>query len=140
MFAWVNWYKGAVLAVLAILCCRPLWAQHSISSLAQLNHRAYHVSDGAPAFINTLAETRDGTMWVGSGVGLFRFDGARFWRYPGPSDEPLPSMDVSALLATPDGGLWIGFTFGGVCRLWEGKVTRYGVRDGIPTGTIRKMA
>jgi signal transduction histidine kinase/ligand-binding sensor domain-containing protein len=126
--------------LLAILCCGPLWSQESGLTLEQLNHRAFRVSDGAPAQVQALAQTRDGTLWVGSGTGLFRFDGAGFVRYPGASDDPLPSMDVSALISSSDGGLWIGFRFGGICLLHDGKVSRYRVRDGIPRGTVKRFA
>ena len=82
----------------------------------------------------------DGTLWLGSSTGLYRFDGTRFVRYPGPSDDPLPSVDVSALIASPDGGLWIGFRFGGICLLRDGQQSRYAVRDGIPRGTVKRFA
>jgi signal transduction histidine kinase/ligand-binding sensor domain-containing protein len=126
--------------LLAILCCGPLWSQESGLTLEQLNHRAFRVSDGAPAPVQALAQTRDGTLWVGSGAGLFRFDGTGFVRYPGESDDPLPSMNVSALISSPEGGLWIGFRFGGICLLHDGKVSRYGVHDGIPRGTVKRFA
>ena len=126
--------------LLAILCCGPLWSQESGLTLEQLNHRAFRVSDGAPTLVQALAQTRDGTLWVGSGAGLFRFDGTGFVRYPGASDDPLPSMDVTALVSSPDGGLWIGFRFGGICLLHDGKVSRYGVQDGIPRGSVKRFA
>jgi len=136
----VNHLIRIVRWVLAILCCGPVWSQESVLTLEQLNHRAFHVSDGAPAPVNVLAQTRDGTMWLGNSTGLYRFDGTRFVHYPGQSDDPLPSMDVSALIAAPDGGLWIGFRFGGICLLRDGQQSRYAVRDGIPRGTVKRFA
>ena len=115
--------------MLAILSWGAVWSQESVATLEQLNHRAFRVSDGAPAPVYALAQTRDGTLWLGGHTGLYRFDGTRFVRYPGPSDDPLPSMDVSALIASPDGGLWIGFRFGGICLLREGQQSRYAVRE-----------
>ena len=52
-------------------------------------------------------------------VSLTRFDGAKFVSYPEQSDEPLPSANLSALISSPDGGLWIGFGCSPVepCRL-----------------------
>jgi signal transduction histidine kinase/ligand-binding sensor domain-containing protein len=70
---------------------------------------------------------------------LNRFDGVHFVRYPGPSDEPLPSTGISALAASPDGGLWIGFVFGGISLLRDGHVISYGVRDGMPVGSVRNF-
>jgi ligand-binding sensor domain-containing protein len=75
-------------------------------------------------------------VWVGGVTGLSRFDGLRFVHYPEPQDELLPSTDISALAASPDGGLWIGFQFGGVAFVRNGRVTRYGEREGVPRGAI----
>jgi signal transduction histidine kinase/ligand-binding sensor domain-containing protein len=86
-----------------------------------------------------LAQTRDGTLWVGGYSGLARFDGAQFVRYPEPGDEPLPSTYITELLSSPDGGLWIGFEFGGICLLRDGHVVRYGEHEGIPAGSIRRL-
>jgi hypothetical protein len=99
--------SGGNLRVLLLIwcwCCGPLWSQESGLTLEQLNHRAFRVSDGASALVQALAQTRDGTLWVGSSTGLFHFDGAGFVRYPGASDDPLPSMGVIALISSPDGG------------------------------------
>ena len=136
----VHRLRRTVPWLLAMLCCGPLRSQESGLTLEQLNHRAFRVSDGAPAPVQALAQTRDGTLWVGSSMGLFRFDGTGFVRYPGASDDPLPSINVAALISSPDGGLWIGFRFGGICLLHDGKVSRYGVQDGIPRGSVKRFA
>jgi len=79
-------------------------------------------------------------LWLGSSIGLTRFDGAKFVSYPERSDEPLPSANLSALMSSPDGGLWIGFRFGGVCFLRNGRVTRYGASEGFPNATVWRFA
>jgi signal transduction histidine kinase/ligand-binding sensor domain-containing protein len=71
-------------------------------------------------------------LWLGTNAGLFRFDGVRFVRYPEAGDEPLPSTHIKALLAAPDGGIWVGFLQSGVSYLRDGRVTSYGMRDGLP--------
>src|SRR5258708_30515838 len=83
-----------------------------------------------------LAQATVGTLWIGGQTGLSRFDGIKFVRYPGPTDEPLPSTNISALFAAPDGGLWIGFQLGGVALLRAGHLTQYGPRDGLPDGGV----
>jgi signal transduction histidine kinase/ligand-binding sensor domain-containing protein len=109
-------------------------------TLRQLNHRVFNAADGAPSDITALAQTPDGTLWIGSPAGLTRFDGVRFVPYPGPSEEPLQSTNVSTLFVAPDGALWIGFRPGGVSVLKGGRVTRYGERDGLPDGTVAQFA
>jgi len=116
------------------------WAQAPDLTPRQLNHRVYTAMDGAPSGIDVLAQTTDGTLWIGSRGGLTRFDGVRFTPYPSSTEEPLLATNISSLLAAPDGGLWIGTRPGGVRFLKDGHVTRYGNRDGLPGGTVQQLA
>jgi signal transduction histidine kinase/ligand-binding sensor domain-containing protein len=109
-------------------------------TLQQLNHRAFAETDGAPGDIYALAQTTDGTLWIGGRAGLTRFDGLHFVTYPGPADEPLQSTNIAGLLATPDGGLWIAFRLGGVSFLKGGHVTRYGEHEGFPESSVEQFA
>src|SRR5215472_7265071 len=77
------------------------WPLSADLTLQQLNHRAFTPAEGAPSNIYALAQTSDGTLWIGGGTGLTRFDGVRFVSYPGPSEQPLPSNDISSLVAAP---------------------------------------
>src|SRR6202008_1707507 len=63
----------------------------------------------------------------------------RFERYRPPSGTDLTSTNVSAVLAPPSGGLWIGYRFGGFSFLKDGQVTNY-TRDAASTGTILGFA
>src|SRR5262249_19635920 len=111
--------------LLALLNSSSVWSLNEDFTLQRLNHRAYTIAEGAPAQVNALAQTPDGTLWAGGETGLTRFDGLHFVQYPGPADPPLPSSNISALLASADGGLWIGFRLGGVCFLRNGRITHY---------------
>ena len=134
-------WRWLVAGALALLWCAASFGQPLDFSTAQLNHRAFRGSDGAPTLVRALAQTADGTLWVGAGSGLYRFDGIHFVRYPGPADDPLPAMDISALSPAVDGGLWIGFRFGGVCLLRQGQVVRrVAAAEGLPGGTVRAFA
>jgi signal transduction histidine kinase/ligand-binding sensor domain-containing protein len=121
-------------------CCCAIPAQSADLTLRQLNHRVFTTLDGAPSDIFTLAQSADGTLWIGGRGGLARFDGIRFVPFPGPSEEFLPSNDISTLIASPDGGLWIGYFLGGASFLKEGHVTSYGERDGLPAATVGQFA
>ena len=99
-----------VLLATSATFCGAAWSQSAEGpdrSLQQLNHRVFTPAEGAPSDISALAQTLDGTLWIGGRTGLARFDGVRFVPYPGPSDEPLQATNVASLLATPDGGLWM---------------------------------
>ncbi|HWS65958.1 MAG TPA: triple tyrosine motif-containing protein [Steroidobacteraceae bacterium] len=119
-------------ALLVISCCASGWSLGAGPILEQLNHRAYSAAEGAPSLVQSIAQSTDGTLWLGSSVGLFRFDGIRFVRYPAAGDEPLPSINIKALTAAPDGGLWVAFMQSGLSYLRDGRVTSYGPWDGLP--------
>ena len=127
------------LYLIGMLFCDCAWSLGTDLTLPQLNHKGWSVSEGAPREVSALAQTTDGTLWVGGTTGLSRFDGIRFVHYPQPADEPLQATDVSALAASADGGLWIGFRFGGVSFLRNGRLTRYGEREGLPGGTVQTL-
>jgi ligand-binding sensor domain-containing protein len=60
--------------------------------------------------VTALAQTKDGYLWVGSMLGLYRFDGSRFSSYPfGTNSQNLPSLEISSLSADLEGGVWVGF-------------------------------
>jgi ligand-binding sensor domain-containing protein/signal transduction histidine kinase len=80
--------------------------------------RWWQVEDGLPhSSVNTILQTRDGYLWVGTSDGLARFDGHRFTVF-GLADG-LPSLRILSLLEDRTGALWIG-TSVGICRLREG--------------------
>jgi signal transduction histidine kinase/ligand-binding sensor domain-containing protein len=128
------------LLFIALLHCSAAWSLDAELTLQQLNHRVFTATDGVPGDIWALAQTTDGTLWLGGRAGLTRFDGVRFVSYPGVADEPLHSTNLSALLPTPDGGLWIGFRLGGASLLKGGHITRYGEAEGFPPGTTEQFA
>jgi len=89
-----------------------------------------------PSGIHVLAQSADGYLWLGTPVGLYRFDGVVFERYQPQSGGPFPAQDVTSLLASPNGDLWIGFRSGGVSLLRKGNATNYTTRDGVPGGAV----
>src|SRR4051812_8535086 len=108
-------------------------------SIAAFFHTGWAVADGAPSGVHGFAQTADGYLWLASTNGLFRFDGVHFARYEPASGGSLQFRDVSALLPTPDGGLWIGRA-GGASFLKNDRAVTYGRSDGLPTATVFRFA
>ena len=61
----------------ALLVGGPAQALDPARLVTQYHHTAWTYSDGIPPNIFAIAQTRDGFLWLGSGSGLFRFDGVR---------------------------------------------------------------
>lgn len=101
--------------------------------------RSWQTEDGLPSnTIRWIVQTTDGFMWLGTEVGLARFDGSKFVAF-GPR-EGLPAVAVSALTATRDGALWVGYWRYGVIRLKDNEFTTFTVAQGLPTNTVRSIS
>ncbi|GAB3097859.1 sensor histidine kinase [Lysobacter terrae] len=108
--------------------------------IGQFHHTAWTVKEGAPGEITALAQTSDGYLWLATQIGLFRFDGVQFAKFDPLDSDDFPATSISALYATDNGGLWIGFRYGAVAFLEENRLTRYGQAQGLPTSTVFRFA
>jgi signal transduction histidine kinase len=125
---------------LLALACIPAYskpvdgAQHA-RLLSEYTHTAWCATQGAPAQIQSITQTTDGWLWLSSPGGLFRYDGVNFERMDAIDGNPLLSTIVLPVYAPPDGGLWVGYRFGGASLFKDGKVRHYGAAEGFPAGT-----
>lgn len=85
------------------------------------------------AVVTSLAEDRDGFLWLGTAGGLLRHDGYRFRRVGMPPDAPAAAaaLFVRTLHADADGTLWVGSDFAGLLRVDRA----VGVLRPVPLGT-----
>src|SRR5580698_6347056 len=95
-------------------------------------HTSWTAKDGLPGSVLSLAQTTDGFLWIGGTDGLFRFDGLVVERYTPEHGTLLHDNIQSALFATPDGGLWIGYNEGGISFLKNGQIANFTEREGFP--------
>ena len=104
--------------------------------LASFGRQAWVMENGLPQnTVQALVQTQDGFIWLGTEVGLVRFDGIGFQVFDRNTTPALPGTDVRCLLATPDGGLWIG-TSEGLARWKDGAVTLFTAKEGLPVSRI----
>jgi signal transduction histidine kinase/ligand-binding sensor domain-containing protein len=128
-----------LLLVLASLSCPSLFGQKPRAANLQVGHDVWTFKEGAPENVNSLAQTADGFLWIGTPTGLFRFDGTRFEPFHSPFGDQLLSTNVYSLFAPPSGGLWIGYVFGGFSFLNNGRVTNYGGEIASSTGSVHNF-
>ena len=133
---------GSLLILLAlILAAVPgTRALEPGTPLSGYSRQSWVMENGLPQnTVQALAQTSDGFIWVGTEVGLVRFDGNSFLIYDQNSKPiALPGNDVQSLLATPDGGLWIGTT-DGLARLQKGAIITFTTANGLPSNSIRSL-
>jgi signal transduction histidine kinase/ligand-binding sensor domain-containing protein len=131
-----------LLASVAAALCGYCVSQPLNRPIRSLYHTSWRVRDGVPNDIVAIQQTQDGYLWLGTGKGLFRFDGVRFERYERSRGDELFSGRISALFATKDGGLWIAHQGRGVRAsfLKDGEVRNYASPDPLHPGTILAFA
>src|SRR5260370_645214 len=108
-----------------------LFALNPALDVSQYAHTAWKIRDGfTRGIINTIAQTSDGYLWLGTDFGLFRFDGVRNVPCQPPLDQHLPSSRILNLLAARDGTLWIGTDKG--LASWQNRKLNLYTELGIP--------
>ena len=84
----------------------------------QFRLSSFAAQPGAPqGFVNATLQDHRGLLWVGTGDGLYRYDGTVFTRFT--TSEGLAENYVSSLLEDQSGRLWIGHNLGGLSCLPE---------------------
>ena len=100
----------------------------------------FNETNGLPfAYITSLAEDADGTIWAGSlDDGLYRFDGANFTVLK--QKDGLSADDIRSLYCDREGDLWVGTRTGGLDRLNRRRLAVVGAAQGLTNDFTRSVA
>src|SRR5438105_1419249 len=94
--------------------------------------RRWTVNQGLPQNrVACMTQTRDGYLWVGTWVGLARFDGDRFTTFTKFDTSAFVRDEITALAEDSNGTLWIG-TKSGLLRYRDRQFSRFSTADGLP--------
>lgn len=89
----------------------PLWGQ----SFAL---KRFNEENGFPeGYVYTVIQDETDFLWVGTGTGVFRFDGASFTRFS--TEDSLAENFTYSSFKSKDGHVWFGHFEGGLTRLKE---------------------
>ncbi len=117
----------------SILCCLFLipfctisgWAVDPARRISQYAHSEWRAQDGvfggSPIVVT---QTTDGYLWIGTNLGLVRFDGVHFAQWNPPAGERLLDSRIFSLQGVRDGSLWIGTGYG-ISRWKDGELRNY---------------
>jgi signal transduction histidine kinase/ligand-binding sensor domain-containing protein len=126
---------GALL-LLSILATPCAFGLNPALDVSQYAHTAWHARDGfTRGQIQSIAQTSDGYLWLGTAFGLYRFDGIKAVPWQPPKDQPLPSSNIFRLAAAHDDTLWIG-TGNGLASWKDGRLTEYPELAGLYISAI----
>src|ERR1700759_5650806 len=103
----------------------PTQALQPHTHVSQYGHTSWRNQDGAfNGSPNVITQTTDGYIWIGTNLGLVRFDGIRFVPWVPPQGTRLLDSRVLALLGGSDGSLWIGTGYS-IARWNRGQLINY---------------
>lgn len=105
-------------------------------SINQFAHTSWSAKDGIPGPVRAILQTKDEYFWLGTAVGLFRFDGVHFVSWEKTAGGELPRKSTLALFAASGGSLWIGFSSGPIGWLQNGLLRIYSTTDGFNKGVM----
>jgi ligand-binding sensor domain-containing protein/signal transduction histidine kinase len=124
-------------------------AQASAGHVSQVSNVDYtvdfwRVEQGLPHnTVNSLLQTRDGYLWVGTAAGLARFDGLAFTLIDVgavPGLNPAVAGRITALLEDREGQLWVGTQGSGVVRISRSGATHFTVARGLADNAVTSLA
>jgi signal transduction histidine kinase/ligand-binding sensor domain-containing protein len=124
--------------VLLFVLAATAWAVDPNRQITQYAHTAWRIHDGVFNGTPTaITQTTDGYLWIGTQIGLMRFDGVRFVPWKPTSGKELSSSDIFALLGARDGSLWIG-TGSGLSHWVDGNLIQYPDRPGEVLSIVQR--
>src|SRR5690349_19054375 len=84
-----------MLAGMLLAWCPCAFALDPSLDVSQYAHTAWKIRDGfTKGMITSIAQTPDGYLWLGTELGLYRFDGVRAVPWQPPAGEHLPSSFI----------------------------------------------
>jgi signal transduction histidine kinase/ligand-binding sensor domain-containing protein len=112
-------------SLVLLASCSSAYSLNPSLDVRQYAHTSWKVREGfAKGEITTIAQTPDGYLWVGTDLGLYRFDGIRNVTWQPPDGQQLPSNMIFSLLVAKDGTLWVG-TDKGLASWQNNQLTQY---------------
>src|SRR6185503_6375074 len=91
-------------------------ALDSNRSLKEFGHQAWLTENGLPQnTVQSIVQTHDGYLWIGTQEGLARFDGLSFTVFDKENTPAFKSNDIRFLHEDLRGRLWISTSYGLVC-------------------------
>jgi signal transduction histidine kinase/ligand-binding sensor domain-containing protein len=130
----------SAVGVLLLGCSLQSAAIAPSAPLSDYSRQSWTVENGLPQTnIQSVVQTRNGFLWLGTEAGLVRFDGVEFVTFNRNSSPELPGNDIRCLLASRDGTLWIG-TNAGLARWRDGRIIALTQPRNIAGHAIRGLA
>ena len=136
---------GRVLTIAVLALCAASSAAQTVAPALPLPHHArFTVQRFGEQFglgvvtVTTMAQDKQGFLWVGTQTGLFRYDGARVQKWP--EIDKIAGHYIDQILIAPDETVWVKGSLG-VGYFTRGHFERFPLPPGVkPAGTNEALA
>ncbi|HEV2278516.1 MAG TPA: two-component regulator propeller domain-containing protein [Acidobacteriaceae bacterium] len=104
--------------------------------VAQYGFQSWQTDTGLPQnTVHAIVQGPNGFLWIATEGGLVRFDGEQFSVIARANTSQLPSDLIDDLMLDSGGTVWVS-TSGGLARVVDGRVERFGSKQGIPSTQV----
>ena len=134
MISWLKQYRSAVREIALICLVSQAYGLDPNRPLFQYVQQNWNTEAEFPGgAVNAIAQTNDGYLWIGTGKGLFRFDGFQFVQVSFPSLTSASNIRILGLLTDASGNLWVRVQGSDVLRQKNGKFEAVDYGAGPPS-------
>jgi ligand-binding sensor domain-containing protein/signal transduction histidine kinase len=132
--------KSLSTIVLTLMMLTSASALDPNRSLSEFGNQIWLTENGLPQnTVQTILQTRDGYLWIGTQEGLARFNGTGFTVFDKENTPQLKSNDVRSLLEDRSGTLWISTSYG-LVKMERGAFKSFTTAEGLPDNNIGPLA
>ncbi len=108
-------------------------------SPAQYKYEVWKTDQGLPQnTVNTILQTRDGYLWIGTKEGLARFDGISFVTFDRHNTTQILNHQIRSLKEDREGRLWVS-TPNGLVQFKNGTFTLFTNKDKLSSNNISSV-
>ncbi|QOY86681.1 hybrid sensor histidine kinase/response regulator [Paludibaculum fermentans] len=116
--------KSVGLASLLSVALTCAWALDPAKPVGEYRFEAWEEAEGLPHYsINSIAQSRDGYLWLATYYGLVRFDGKKFDVFDHANTPQLTENQIWRLEPDTEGNIWVA-TASGLIKLRDGRLER----------------
>ena len=137
---WKLTLMALLAAALVLPAAKSEGSLNPAKAITQYTHDVWQTEQGLPQnSVPATVQTRDGYIWLGTELGLVRFDGVHFTVFDEANTPEIKSNIVVALVEDHQGRLWIGTQGGGLTCLQNGKFTTYTTANGLSNDSVLSL-
>jgi ligand-binding sensor domain-containing protein/signal transduction histidine kinase len=130
---------GIAISIVGLLQA-DVHALNPTTGVDQYAFQSWTYRNGLPSStIYAVAQDANGYLWLGTSLGLVRFDGTQFVQTNFGTRTRHRESSVRAVVVGRDESIWVGFRAHGIARIRHGTVTLYDSKDGAPSGSTTSL-